>query len=152
MAMVEKLKAVLSLSLIQPEDNDSSGGMSSSMAMTDIQENTWYRMTFTVQTTFRSYQSWITTLKRYCPLDPGRTALLCSLMKKEFSLEPHSICMHVTIYCSSSIDDIHRRVQDLVEEINDSRTSDQKLMDGFEEKLLKKVQNICNAHGPILHY
>lgn len=60
--------------------------------------------------------------------------------------------MHVIIYCSSSIDDIRRRVQDLVEEINDSRTSDQKVMDGFEEKLMKKVQNICNAHGPILHH
>lgn len=69
LAMVEKFKAVSSLSLIQPEDNDSSGGMSSSTGMTDIQENTWYIMTFTVQTTRLSYQSWITILKRYCPLD-----------------------------------------------------------------------------------
>lgn len=126
--------------------------MSSSMGMTDIQENTWYRMTFTVQATRLSYQSWITILKRYCPLAPGRTALLCFLMKRGFRLEPHSTCMYVTICCSSSIDDIRRRVQDLVEEINNNRTSDQKVMDGFEEKLMKKVQHIFNARGLVLHH
>ncbi|XP_070710438.1 synaptonemal complex central element protein 2 [Pempheris klunzingeri] len=42
-------------------------------------------------------------------------------------------------YTSSSIDDISRRVQDLVEKINDSRTSDQKVMDSFQEKLVQKV-------------
>ncbi|XP_073327004.1 synaptonemal complex central element protein 2 [Pagrus major] len=67
-----------------PEDHDSSRGMSSSLSITDIQEN---------------------------------------------------IC--------SSIDDIRGRVQDLVEEINDSRTSDQKVMDSFEEKLMKKVPEMC---------
>ncbi|XP_030290389.1 synaptonemal complex central element protein 2 isoform X2 [Sparus aurata] len=90
--MVEKFKAVLSLSLIQPEDNDSSGGMSSSTGMTDIQENT-----------------------------------------------------------CSSIDDIRRRVQDLVEEINDSRTSDQKVMDGFEEKLMKKVPEMCQQMKELMY-
>lgn len=47
--------------------------------------------------------------------------------------------MYIKIYCSSSIDDISRRVQDLVEKINDSRTSDQKVMDSFQEKLVEKV-------------
>lgn len=47
--------------------------------------------------------------------------------------------MYVKIYCSSSIDDISRRVQDLVEKINNSRTSDQKVMDSFQQKLVDKV-------------
>lgn len=41
--------------------------------------------------------------------------------------------------CSSSIDDISRRAQDLVEKINDSRTSDQKVMENFQDKLMEKV-------------
>ncbi len=53
-------------------------------------------------------------------------------------------------FCSSSIDDISRRVQDLVEKINDSRTSDQKVMDSFQEKLVDKVENLIHASGPIL--
>lgn len=44
--------------------------------------------------------------------------------------------------CSSSIDDISRRVQDLVEKINGSRTSNQKVMDSFQEKLVEKVGNV----------
>ncbi|XP_034544231.1 synaptonemal complex central element protein 2 [Notolabrus celidotus] len=44
--------------------------------------------------------------------------------------EPHT---------SSSIDGISRRVQDLVEKINDSRTRDQEMMDNFQEKLVSKV-------------
>uniref|UniRef100_UPI0037E96226 synaptonemal complex central element protein 2 n=1 Tax=Semicossyphus pulcher TaxID=241346 RepID=UPI0037E96226 len=40
---------------------------------------------------------------------------------------------------SSSIDDISRRVQDLIEKINESRTSDQKVMDTFQDKLVQKV-------------
>ncbi|XP_036951329.1 synaptonemal complex central element protein 2 [Acanthopagrus latus] len=75
-----------------PEDHDSSGGMSSSMGMTDIQENT-----------------------------------------------------------CSSIDDIRRRVQDLVEEINNNRTSDQKVMDGFEEKLMKKVPEMCQQMKELMY-
>ncbi|KAM9363604.1 synaptonemal complex central element protein 2 [Symphorus nematophorus] len=51
--------------------------------------------------------------------------------------------MHVSIYCSSNIDDISRRVQDLVEKINDSRTGDQKVMDSFQEKLMEKVTEMC---------
>lgn len=47
--------------------------------------------------------------------------------------------MYVEMYCSSSIDDISRRVQDLVEKINNSRTSDQKVMDSFQQKLVDKV-------------
>ncbi|XP_041641874.1 synaptonemal complex central element protein 2 [Cheilinus undulatus] len=42
-------------------------------------------------------------------------------------------------HTSSNIDDISRRVQDLVEKINNSRTSDQKVMDSFQEKLVEKV-------------
>lgn len=45
------------------------------------------------------------------------------------------------IHCSSSIDDISRRAQDLVEKINDSRTSDQKVMGNFQDKLMEKVFN-----------
>lgn len=37
------------------------------------------------------------------------------------------------------IDDISRKVQDLVGKINDSRTNDQKLMDSFQGKLVEKV-------------
>lgn len=43
--------------------------------------------------------------------------------------------------CSSSIDDISRRVQDLVEKINDSRTSDQKVMGNFQDKVMEMVFN-----------
>uniref|UniRef100_A0A8C9YE03 Synaptonemal complex central element protein 2 n=1 Tax=Sander lucioperca TaxID=283035 RepID=A0A8C9YE03_SANLU len=53
----------------------------------------------------------------------------------------HSTCMHVC--CSPNIDDISRRVQELVEKINDNRTSDQKVMDGFQEKLMQKVTEMC---------
>lgn len=55
------------------------------------------------------------------------------------TLKPNSTSMYVKIYCSSSIDDISRRVQDLVEKINNSRTSDQKVMDSFQQKLVDKV-------------
>ncbi|CAK6962917.1 synaptonemal complex central element protein 2 isoform X2 [Scomber scombrus] len=44
---------------------------------------------------------------------------------------------------SSSIDDVSTRVQKLVEKINHSRTSDQKVMDNFQEKLVEKVKDIC---------
>ncbi|XP_065808487.1 synaptonemal complex central element protein 2 [Labrus bergylta] len=40
---------------------------------------------------------------------------------------------------SSRIDDISRRVQELVQKVNDSRTSDQKVMDSFKEKLVEKL-------------
>ncbi|TDH16468.1 hypothetical protein EPR50_G00019730 [Perca flavescens] len=43
----------------------------------------------------------------------------------------------------SNIDDISRRVQELVEKINDNRTSDQKVMDSFQEKLVQKVTEMC---------
>nr|XP_046260371.1 synaptonemal complex central element protein 2 [Scatophagus argus] len=44
---------------------------------------------------------------------------------------------------SSSIEDISRRAQDLIEQINDTRSNDQKMMDSFQEKLLKKVTEMC---------
>ncbi|XP_008278169.1 synaptonemal complex central element protein 2 [Stegastes partitus] len=44
---------------------------------------------------------------------------------------------------SSNIDDISRRAQEMVENINHSRTSDQKVMDSFEENLLDKVREMC---------
>lgn len=50
--------------------------------------------------------------------------------------------LHVKCYRSSSIDRISRRVQDLVERINNSRTSDQEVMDSFQEKLVEKVENL----------
>ncbi|TNN49941.1 Synaptonemal complex central element protein 2 [Liparis tanakae] len=43
----------------------------------------------------------------------------------------------------SSIDDISRRAQELVEKINDSRTTDQKVLDSFQEKLVEKVTEMC---------
>lgn len=58
----------------------------------------------------------------------------------------------MSIYCSSEIDDISRRVQELVEKINDSRISDQKVLDSFQEKLVEKVQNLFYASGPILYF
>ncbi|XP_017272393.1 synaptonemal complex central element protein 2 [Kryptolebias marmoratus] len=44
---------------------------------------------------------------------------------------------------SSSVDDISRRAQEMVEKINRSRTSDQDVMDGFQEKLTEKVTEMC---------
>ncbi|XP_041838383.1 synaptonemal complex central element protein 2 [Melanotaenia boesemani] len=44
---------------------------------------------------------------------------------------------------SVSIDDISRRAQEMVEKINHSRTSDQKVMDSFQEKLVEKVEAMC---------
>ncbi|XP_047434955.1 synaptonemal complex central element protein 2 [Mugil cephalus] len=44
---------------------------------------------------------------------------------------------------SSSIDDISRKAQELVEKINHSRTRDQDVMDSFQEKLVEKVTGIC---------
>ncbi|XP_075320386.1 synaptonemal complex central element protein 2 [Odontesthes bonariensis] len=46
-------------------------------------------------------------------------------------------------HSSSSIDDISRRAQELVENINHSRTSDQKVMDNFQEKIVEKVTETC---------
>ncbi|KAM8879167.1 synaptonemal complex central element protein 2 isoform 1-T5 [Spinachia spinachia] len=46
-------------------------------------------------------------------------------------------------HTSSSIADISRRVQELVEKINDSRTTDQKVLDSFQEKLVEKVTETC---------
>ncbi|XP_013873510.1 synaptonemal complex central element protein 2 [Austrofundulus limnaeus] len=40
---------------------------------------------------------------------------------------------------SSSVDDISRRAQEMVEKINQSRASDQNVMDSFEQKLIQKV-------------
>uniref|UniRef100_A0A3Q1FAF9 Synaptonemal complex central element protein 2 n=1 Tax=Acanthochromis polyacanthus TaxID=80966 RepID=A0A3Q1FAF9_9TELE len=51
--------------------------------------------------------------------------------------------MYTSICCSSIIEDISRRAQKMVEKINHSRTSDQKVMDSFEEKLLEKVREMC---------
>lgn len=46
--------------------------------------------------------------------------------------------------CSSSVDDISRRAQDLVEKINESRTSDQKVMEDFQGQLMEKVAELCS--------
>ncbi|XP_037327545.1 synaptonemal complex central element protein 2 [Pungitius pungitius] len=46
-------------------------------------------------------------------------------------------------HTSSSIADISRRVQELVEKINDSRNTDQKVLDSFQEKLVEKVTETC---------
>ncbi|XP_061579128.1 synaptonemal complex central element protein 2 [Cololabis saira] len=44
---------------------------------------------------------------------------------------------------SSNIDDISRRAEKMVENINHRRTSDQNVMDSFQEKLVEKVTEIC---------
>lgn len=44
---------------------------------------------------------------------------------------------------SLSIDDISRQVQELVEKINDSRTSDQKVMDSYQRELVEKMTGAC---------
>nr|XP_019939376.1 PREDICTED: synaptonemal complex central element protein 2 [Paralichthys olivaceus] len=46
-------------------------------------------------------------------------------------------------HMSSSIDNISRRAQELVEKINDGRTGDQKALDSFHEKLVEKVTEAC---------
>ncbi|CAB1426089.1 unnamed protein product [Pleuronectes platessa] len=46
-------------------------------------------------------------------------------------------------HTSSSIDAISRRVQEVVEKINNDRTSDQKVLDSFNEKLVQKVTEGC---------
>ncbi|XP_026159377.1 synaptonemal complex central element protein 2 isoform X1 [Mastacembelus armatus] len=46
-------------------------------------------------------------------------------------------------HTSSNIDGISRRAQELVEKINSSRASNQKVMDSFQEKLVAKVTEIC---------
>lgn len=45
----------------------------------------------------------------------------------------------VFIFCSSTIESIGRKMQDLVEKINESRTSDQIVMDHYQEKFVGKV-------------
>ncbi|XP_026159379.1 synaptonemal complex central element protein 2 isoform X2 [Mastacembelus armatus] len=47
------------------------------------------------------------------------------------------------IHTRSNIDGISRRAQELVEKINSSRASNQKVMDSFQEKLVAKVTEIC---------
>ncbi|KAL1005808.1 hypothetical protein UPYG_G00064230 [Umbra pygmaea] len=44
---------------------------------------------------------------------------------------------------SSRIDDIGKKVQDLVGNINESRTMDLKIMDNFRDKVSEKVGEIC---------
>ncbi|KAM7418611.1 hypothetical protein PAMA_015967 [Pampus argenteus] len=44
---------------------------------------------------------------------------------------------------SSSIDNVSRKVRELVERINHRRISDQKVMDSLQEKLMEKVKEIC---------
>ncbi|KAM9457618.1 synaptonemal complex central element protein 2 isoform 2-T2 [Clarias gariepinus] len=44
---------------------------------------------------------------------------------------------------NTRIDAIGKKAQDLIERINQSRAMDQKLMNSFEEKLMKKVSEMC---------
>ncbi|XP_040041868.2 synaptonemal complex central element protein 2 [Gasterosteus aculeatus] len=46
-------------------------------------------------------------------------------------------------HTSSSIAEISRRVQELVEKMNDSRTTNQQVLDSFQEKLVEKVTETC---------
>ncbi|XP_030597911.1 synaptonemal complex central element protein 2 isoform X2 [Archocentrus centrarchus] len=46
-------------------------------------------------------------------------------------------------HSSSGIDDISRRAQELVEKINHNRTSDQNMIDSFQETLIEKVTEMC---------
>uniref|UniRef100_A0A665W3S3 Synaptonemal complex central element protein 2 n=1 Tax=Echeneis naucrates TaxID=173247 RepID=A0A665W3S3_ECHNA len=55
------------------------------------------------------------------------------------------------VYCSSRIEYISTRVQELVEKINCSRTSDQKVMDSFQEKLSEKVSETCQQMKELMY-
>ncbi|KAF4092703.1 hypothetical protein AMELA_G00023930 [Ameiurus melas] len=44
---------------------------------------------------------------------------------------------------NTRIDEIGKKAQDLIERINQNRAMDQKLMNSFEEKLMKKVSEMC---------
>ncbi|XP_029912789.1 synaptonemal complex central element protein 2 isoform X2 [Myripristis murdjan] len=44
---------------------------------------------------------------------------------------------------SSSIEEIGKRAQDLIERINQSRAMDQEIMADFESKLISKVNEVC---------
>ncbi|KAF7698146.1 synaptonemal complex central element protein 2 [Silurus meridionalis] len=44
---------------------------------------------------------------------------------------------------NTRIDAIGKKAQDLIERINQSRAMDQKLMNNFEEKLMKQVSEMC---------
>ncbi|XP_051570216.1 synaptonemal complex central element protein 2-like [Myxocyprinus asiaticus] len=44
---------------------------------------------------------------------------------------------------NSSIDEIGKKAQDLIEGINERRAVDQHVMDSFEEKLIKNVREVC---------
>lgn len=58
----------------------------------------------------------------------------------------------LSIIDSSVIDEISSKVQDLVEKINNSRASDQRVMDSFQEELMTKVLALvhyfCSCPGP----
>uniref|UniRef100_A0A3Q4I639 Synaptonemal complex central element protein 2 n=1 Tax=Neolamprologus brichardi TaxID=32507 RepID=A0A3Q4I639_NEOBR len=49
----------------------------------------------------------------------------------------------IYICCSSRTDDISRKAQESVEKINQSRISNQKMIDSFQEKLVEKVTELC---------
>uniref|UniRef100_A0A669D6E1 Synaptonemal complex central element protein 2 n=1 Tax=Oreochromis niloticus TaxID=8128 RepID=A0A669D6E1_ORENI len=49
----------------------------------------------------------------------------------------------IYICCSSRTDDISRKAQESVEKINQSRISNQKMIDSFQEKLVEKVTDLC---------
>lgn len=49
--------------------------------------------------------------------------------------------------CSSSIDVISCRAQELVEKINNSRAANQKVMESFQDKLVEKVHNLFYTHN-----
>ncbi|XP_031720296.1 synaptonemal complex central element protein 2 [Anarrhichthys ocellatus] len=44
---------------------------------------------------------------------------------------------------NAPIDDISRRLHELVESINDRRTTDQKVLEGYQKKLVEKVTEMC---------
>lgn len=46
---------------------------------------------------------------------------------------------------NTRIDEIGKKAQDLIERINQSRAMDQKLMNSFEEKLMKKVLDVYGS-------
>ncbi|XP_018593900.1 synaptonemal complex central element protein 2 [Scleropages formosus] len=44
---------------------------------------------------------------------------------------------------SSKIDEIGKKAQDLIEKINENRAVDQEILNNFQEKLMKKVSEVC---------
>ncbi|KAG9343955.1 hypothetical protein JZ751_013344 [Albula glossodonta] len=66
-----------------------------------------------------------------------------SMFRREADSEQRSGDSAYFSSLSSRVDQIGRRAQDLVEKINESRAADQEIMNEFQDKLTKKVSEVC---------